>query len=270
MITISFNDLYSLDFDLHHLFAMKQEWLKDGQEFSMLKEARKTSALLYLNDANVEYITSAGEKIYAKNKDVVYIPQGSLYKSKFFSVSESKPSTMLIEFELSADNKSFRASHDVSVVSVGDSNYFDDIFSEAVKIYSKPVFSVPAFKATVYGLIYTICQRYREKDIQEKDFSYIAPAIEYLEKHDASQINVSELAKMCHISETYFRMQFKKFAGVSPSVYCKNLMITKAKRLLKSERYTVCEVADILGFEDAGYFTKVFKRCTGRLPSSYL
>ncbi len=269
MKTIDFGDIYSLDFELHKLFAMKQTW-KNAQEFSILKDPRKTSALLYLYDAKAEYELSGGEKIYAKKGDVVYIPQGSNYKTNFSSVTDSEPTTLLVEFEMTKAGDSFRASDKVLIVSGGDDVYFYNVFSELIEIYSKPVFSVSAFKSSLYGLLDDICRRYREKDIHKRDFSCIAPAISYLEKHVSADVTVSQLAKMCHISETYFRIQFKGFTGLSPLAYCNNIIIAKAKRLLKSGRYTVNEIADILGFEDSGYFTKFFKRSTGRLPSSYL
>ena len=269
MQTINLSDIYSIDFELHKLFAMKQTW-KDSQEFSMLKEPRNTSALLYLLDAKAEYEMMNGERIYAKKSDVVYIPQGTNYKTSFVSASEGEPTTLLLEFEMSKGGEFFRASDNVCVVASGDEDYFYDVFSELVNIYSKPVFSVSAFKASVYGLLDYICRKYREKDIHQRELSCIAPAISYLEKNVNVGITVAQLAKMCHISQTYFRKQFKNFTGVSPLVYCNSLIVAKAKRLLKSGRYTVNEVADILGFEDSGYFTKFFKRGTGRLPSSFL
>ena len=73
--------------------------------------------------------------------------------------------------------------------------------------------------------------------------------------------SVAELADMCYMSETYFRLLFKKIFGVSPMEYCISLKISNAKRFLKSGFYSVAEVSDMLGFKDSGYFNKVFKKC---------
>ena len=56
---------------------------------------------------------------------------------------------------------------------------------------------------------------------------------------------------------------------MSPNEYRINERINKAKKLLMSENMTVQEVAVILGFENVGYFCKLFKEKTGTSPGKY-
>jgi two-component system response regulator YesN len=43
----------------------------------------------------------------------------------------------------------------------------------------------------------------------------------------------------------------------------------RAKQLLENGLFSVAEVAAMVGYGDAGYFTKVFKKETGILPGKY-
>mgnify|MGYP000137524714 CR=1 FL=1 len=44
--------------------------------------------------------------------------------------------------------------------------------------------------------------------------------------------------------------------------------MNEASILLKSKRYTVSEVSDMMGFSDPKYFTDTFKKITTRVPPS--
>ena len=46
--------------------------------------------------------------------------------------------------------------------------------------------------------------------------------------------------------------------------------MTEASILLKSKKYTVAEVSDMLGYSDPKYFTDIFKKHYGMTPSAYM
>jgi len=53
------------------------------------------------------------------------------------------------------------------------------------------------------------------------------------------------------------------------SDYIAEVKITHAKELIDSGQYLIYEIADQLGFENAYYFSKVFKKVTGMSPKNY-
>lgn len=70
----------------------------------------------------------------------------------------------------------------------------------------------------------------------------------------------------------YLRKLFKKEMGVSPLEYMTGLRMKSAERLLSnvwSNGYTVAEIAQLCGFEDALYFSRVFKKYYGHSPSKF-
>jgi AraC-like DNA-binding protein len=70
----------------------------------------------------------------------------------------------------------------------------------------------------------------------------------------------------------YLRKLFKKEVGVSPLEYMTNLRMKSAETLLTSmwtNEHTISEIAQMCGFEDALYFSRVFKKYYGCAPSNF-
>ncbi len=74
---------------------------------------------------------------------------------------------------------------------------------------------------------------------------------------------------MVFVSPSYLFRLFKKKMGVTPMRYRNLVRIDKAKLLLLDRTLTIEEVAERVGFEDAKYFARVFKKETGASPSAF-
>lgn len=267
MREIRFSELYAANFDVSRPLAINQNW-NEKKEFEM-KQPRKNSAFLYFENCDGEYIFPDGTKIYVKKGDVVYIPKSSVYKTIFLTKNGEIAHTILLEFELTDKHGSFCISNNVFVVAKDENSRYFNVFSEAADIFAMPVFPIPALKSLLFNLLFTIASGYRNSDRFSNEFKKISDAVKYIEMNSNIEKSVAELADMCYMSETYFRLLFKKIFGVSPMEYCISLKISNAKRLLKSGFYSVAEVSDMLGFKDSGYFNKVFKKHTGITPGKY-
>ncbi len=70
----------------------------------------------------------------------------------------------------------------------------------------------------------------------------------------------------------YLRKLFKKEIGVTPLEYMTRLRMKKAAAMLTAQGgndYSVAEIARLCGYEDALYFSRVFKKTYGVSPSAY-
>ena len=70
----------------------------------------------------------------------------------------------------------------------------------------------------------------------------------------------------------YLRKLFKKEVGVSPLEYMTALRMKNAETLLTAmwtNEYSITEIAQMCGFEDALYFSRVFKKYYGCAPSNF-
>ncbi len=103
--------------------------------------------------------------------------------------------------------------------------------------------------------------------------SQICPAIQnakdYIEEHCNEPLSIDELANLSHMSERHFSRVFKDTTGLPPKQYYNQVRIHQAKALLARGDQTVSQVAHALGFEDAYYFSKLFKKLAGRAPSAW-
>lgn len=97
----------------------------------------------------------------------------------------------------------------------------------------------------------------------------LKPAIEYIYNHKSENVNLEKMAKVCHISPSYFSRLFIKDTGEKFSSYVSKLKIQWAKNLLEETDMTVNEISDELGFSEAGYFIKTFKKYEGVTPFLY-
>lgn len=97
----------------------------------------------------------------------------------------------------------------------------------------------------------------------------LKPAIDYIYKNKSENITVENMAKVCHISQSYFSRLFSKEMGDSFSNYISKLKINWAKELLEESDMSVSQVSDELGFNEPGYFIKIFKKHEGVTPSVY-
>ena len=98
----------------------------------------------------------------------------------------------------------------------------------------------------------------------------ISESVTYMHAHyRESDFNIAKLYELAHISSAYYRRIFHKVYGCSPVEYLKNLRINYAKQLLNSGYHTIAEVAELSGFSTPTYFSYVFKKMTGCMPSEY-
>ena len=79
-------------------------------------------------------------------------------------------------------------------------------------------------------------------------------------------ITLSRVANTVGIHPSYLSRVFKKEYGLNFTDYVNNIRISKAKSLLEQPHLKIHEIAEQVGFNNAEYFTRVFKKNTGFSP----
>lgn len=103
---------------------------------------------------------------------------------------------------------------------------------------------------------------------KSKKFETIKSAVIFIEKNYGRKIALSEIAENVFMDKYTLCKEFKKCTGQTVTEYLHRHRCTKAIEYL-SQGYSVSESAGLCGFENLSFFTKIFKRCTGRNPSLY-
>lgn len=264
--TITFSELYTLDFEITDLFAMRQKW-RAGTEFRM-EHPRRANGLILLCGATGKYTGNSGS-FFAPTGSVVCLPEESEYS--VLNLSDGKepdyPDAYLIEFR--AFSQKIPLTFDNSPFLIKNANFvlLRELAEKTVLACEAPVKSPCTVRARIYEMLSLLGESSLE--VGNKRFSPIMPGIEYLRKNPQSSLSVEELAKMCHVSSANFRKLFKEYSGKSPASYRIDRKLDLAKRMLESEKVSFTYIAETLGFESEAYFSRLFKKKIGCSPSVY-
>lgn len=107
-------------------------------------------------------------------------------------------------------------------------------------------------------------------EIIDEDTRMMDTLSTYLNGHIAhSELKVEELADAVHMGRTAFQQKIKEITGKTPMEFVRDIRMERAVYLLEHSSDTVNQIAYAVGFSDPKYFSKVFKKHTGKTPSEY-
>ncbi|OMD36588.1 transcriptional regulator [Paenibacillus borealis] len=95
------------------------------------------------------------------------------------------------------------------------------------------------------------------------------PAWDYIYNNKSENITLSHMAELCHISPSYFSRLFAKETGENFTTYLARLKVKWAKQLLEVTDMPVSQISNELGFNEPGYFIKIFKKFEEITPALY-
>lgn len=97
----------------------------------------------------------------------------------------------------------------------------------------------------------------------------LQPAFDYIKNNPQEKISLSKMAALCNISASYFSKLFARENLGNLSDYVNRVKTERGRELLHSTDWPIRTIAENLGFDDCGYFIKVFKQNTGMTPSEF-
>jgi AraC-like DNA-binding protein len=97
--------------------------------------------------------------------------------------------------------------------------------------------------------------------------SRLQPAIYFVQQNFREKIRAETVAKLCNMSTFRFSRQFKDIVGIAFRDYVVRYRLREAYHQLKTGQVSVTEAAYANGFNDVGYFSRMFKRHFNVCPS---
>lgn len=88
------------------------------------------------------------------------------------------------------------------------------------------------------------------------------------ENYQDYNLSVEKIAEGVHLDASYIRRIFSKYMSCTIVDYLTEFRMKKAKELLESNRYSIAQVAEQVGYLEPGYFSKCFKKYYGMTPSA--
>ncbi|MBV7504225.1 AraC family transcriptional regulator [Bacillus sp. sid0103] len=97
----------------------------------------------------------------------------------------------------------------------------------------------------------------------------IQQAIGYIKENYLKDISLNEIAQYCCVSRYHFSHLFKKEVGISLIDYLNRMRIELSLSYLEMTDLSISEIASRIGFDDANYFSRMFKKYMQFSPSAY-
>ena len=96
-----------------------------------------------------------------------------------------------------------------------------------------------------------------------------AEIISFISSHYTERITLNDISQATFYSAAYCENEFKKTTGKSIINYLIDVRVSAAKKLLAESSMSCARIATAVGFDDANYFSRIFKKRTGYSPLKY-
>ena len=104
---------------------------------------------------------------------------------------------------------------------------------------------------------------------RQVDDAVIARCQVWIAEHYAEAAPVAAMVRLSGLPERTFKRRFQHATGLGPLEYVHTVRLEEAKQMLEAENAPVETVAHAVGYEDAGFFNRLFRRKVGLTPGQY-
>lgn len=126
--------------------------------------------------------------------------------------------------------------------------------------------------AKQWEIAQTVLMRFCEA-VHTMKFGNYSPAVrkccEYIQLKLHSNISLSELGEVCHLSPHYVSDLFRKELGIGALQYAHQIKLQYAKHLLESSELSIAEISTLLSYPSHSNFSQRFKKTYGVTPLEY-
>ena len=259
------------------------EFLDIDEKFTYPEETHDFHEFAYIDNGSI-YCHVENNKIQLSQGDFLLIPP---HKRHFYSnVEEKSASVFIVCFQCNAEilsilEEKIALSKDLKLL-IADilqesKNAFAFPFHRKLKLCSVPLYgSQQLVENNIEKLLIQLIRNETKQNEQikfvmssiEKERNLLDDIVSILKNNLYARLTLEEISQQTYYSKTILNNIFKKNIGVPIMQYYNSLKIEEAKKLLRKNRSSA-DIASLLMFDSATYFTKVFKKYTGITPSAY-
>lgn len=208
------------------------------------------------------------ENIYIHPGDIIFIP----VSTRYMAIRKGNPNIIhigihfLFEYDKIALNQRDYRMQKVTLPNFEETKQkFEFVYSHHNGTETEQYASMGVFYS-ILSEVLPLLHYKRQKKIDDR----IDQTISYIDTHYSEPISIPELADISKMSIPYFFSCFKEAVGMSPIEYKNKVCIDHAMLLLlDTDKRTIEEISEMLGFASSIYFRRVFKKITGQTPKEY-
>ncbi len=123
--------------------------------------------------------------------------------------------------------------------------------------------------ANLYNAIVQVNRFYDKKYVSSGIRQRLDKVTGYIFSNLQKNITLQSLAQVAGVSERRLRTVFQEYYHMSPRQYVMTQRMGMARKYIRTDLYTLQEVAELVGFEDIYYFNRCFKKQVGVSPRQY-
>ena len=238
---------------------------------------RSDYQLLYIVSGKVHFIFDEKTYILPAGNMVLYRPGEPQYYRRY---AEDKPELYWIHFsgnDVANILKDCNLSHG-NIFNIGVHSEINTLFSQIISELQKREKGFSKIAALHLENILRLVSRYAAPDSPDETDSHIdtsessnlhhemSLAAAYFNEHYMEDINIDEYAKRHNMSASAFINKFKKWIGSTPTQHIISARIASAQSLLENTDYDIAQVAELVGYDDPLYFSRLFSKRVGMPP----
>ena len=154
------------------------------------------------------------------------------------------------------------------VVDIADTQRMDDLFLTS---FHKEMYKDPILSLTWCANILEIIKMYNDakNGPQARKKEAFRAVVDHMQNHLSDTLTTQELSSVVYMQPSYFIRRFREAFGETPQNYLAKLRVHNAMTQLLTTDLPVEKIAASLGFEDASYFARVFKKHCEISPSEF-
>lgn len=130
-------------------------------------------------------------------------------------------------------------------------------------------FDEPRQIAAASALRWSLAQLSGAGDSPGRERDEIEAVAAWMRENVGRRVTVRALARRAGISPAHFHHRFKQHTGFAPIDFFLRLKIRRACAMLDGTTWTVVRIASELGYQDAFYFSRLFRSIMGCPPKTY-
>lgn len=145
-----------------------------------------------------------------------------------------------------------------------------EICQRLCRLYEKPSSGALLMrKALMHEFFYLLFPSRGQATPGDRHGQLVLRLIGFLEEHYREPITMEALSSRAALSANHLASVFRRYTGRGPIDFLIHLRLGKAGQLLVAGDRSIQEIAWEVGYEDAAYFSRLFRRHTGMSPSQY-
>lgn len=238
------------------------------------KKGRRDYQILYVASGKAHFWFNGIEEIVDSGHMVLYKPKEV---QKYVYYVEDHPEVFWIHFT-GYDVKNILEYHGISlnqhVFYSGTLPEYKMSFRKIIRELQQCEYGYEDYIASSFNNILLLVSRQQQNG---ENYTVTIPeeiemAVSYFNENYNTKISVAQYAESLHISTNWFIRNFKQHMKMSPAQYLLSLRMVNAQSLLENTDYSVgeiAEIAEIVGYDNQLYFSRVFKKEYGISPAQY-